>query len=148
MNLHIDLYIPSEECESEYEWAANQWLELTDSQLYIRSYRHGAMPHWGDRRERDLYVVELVNRHGQGYLFDFGQSIADQGNQPTAYDILAGIDAGYADSSLDEIADDYCLMSLASLESAYAIAAEIKHRSARLAAMYTPDELQALSDIC
>lgn len=143
----INLHVPSEQCESEYERAANQWLEMTDSQLHIKNHRRGVLSHWGDQQERDLYVIQLMNRYGQVYLFDFGQSIACRGNQPTAHDILACVDAEYADSSLDDIADAYCLMSMTSLESAHAMATEIKQQSKRLAEMYTPDELEALTDI-
>lgn len=58
-----------------------------------------------DKQKRHVFEMEL-SRNGKRYTFDFGQSIANAGEAPTMYDILACL-TKYEVGSFEDFCADY-----------------------------------------
>jgi hypothetical protein len=58
-----------------------------------------------DKQKRQVFEMEL-SRNGKSYTFAFGQSIANAGEVPTMYDILACL-TKYEVGSFDDFCADY-----------------------------------------
>ena len=74
---------------SEYIKQAEKFLKDTNTKFKVKYYDYA--PYFSeDKESREIYKVTLRNKNGS-YTFKFGQSIADQGQEPTAYDVLASV---------------------------------------------------------
>ena len=73
--------------KSRYELQADKFLKDTKTSFKVKYFNH-AIYFDGDKENRDIYKITLRNGNGS-YTFKFGQSIANQGQEPTAYDVLA-----------------------------------------------------------
>lgn len=74
---------------SSYEKDANDFLNAVGAKLKVEYLTHDF--YFSDDKEtRDIYRFTL-SRNGKKYTAKFGQSIADTGQEPNAYDILSCI---------------------------------------------------------
>jgi hypothetical protein len=91
---------------TNYEKQAQDFLKRTKTTMDIKYLEH-AKYFPGDTQARDIYQVTL-RRHGNEYIFKFGQSIHDtkQKKTPTAYDILACLIGDEVDS-FEDFCDNY-----------------------------------------
>jgi hypothetical protein len=72
---------------TDYQKQAIDFLNATNTSFTTKYKTHGK--HFADDTVgRDIYRCKLKNDL-HSYSFDFGQSIANQGTPPTAYDVLA-----------------------------------------------------------
>ncbi len=72
---------------SPYEIQANEFLTATKTEfsaVYLRTGKY----FYDDKEKRDIYSITL-KRGLRSYTFEFGQSIVNSGEVPTAYDVLA-----------------------------------------------------------
>lgn len=74
---------------SSYEKDANDFLNAVSAKLKIKYLTHDFY-FSDDKQTRDIYRFTL-SRNGKSYTAKFGQSIANAGQEPTAYDILSCI---------------------------------------------------------
>lgn len=75
--------------QSEYQKQANDFLQETGTNfkaVYLKHDYHFV----GDKDRRNIYQITLSNDRGR-YSFKFGQSIANKGQVPDAYDVLSSI---------------------------------------------------------
>ncbi len=72
---------------SKYSEQAEQFLKETNTEMKIKFLKHG-LHFIDDKEERDIYRV-TIKRGEKKFSVKFGQSIADTGKEPSAYDILA-----------------------------------------------------------
>ena len=71
----------------DYQKQATDFLEETETTM--KTVYVDYAPYFdSDDKARDIWRITL-RRHGKSYSFKFGQSIADVGETPTAYDVLA-----------------------------------------------------------
>lgn len=69
-----------------YEKQANKFAAKTGTKLVILSSDY--KPMWNEKQSRYVFKCEL-SRKGKSYTFEFGQSVARGGEEPTLYSILA-----------------------------------------------------------
>ena len=72
---------------SEYEKQALKFLKDTETTFKAEYQRHD-LYFEDDKEERDIYKITLT-RGNRSFDFNFGQSIANTGTEPTSYDVLA-----------------------------------------------------------
>ena len=128
--------------KTEYDKQANKFLKDTGTTFKVKYYDHDYY-FANDREARDIYKVTLKNNNGS-YTFKFGQSIANQGIEPTAYDVLACLtkyDPGDFDMFCDEFGYD---RGDKSARRTY-IAVVREHDN--LCRLYSDSELDAMSEI-
>jgi len=71
----------------DYQQQAIDFLNATSTAITFKFKGH--KPHFaGETVSRDVWRVKIKNKL-HSYSFDFGQSIAEQGKQPTEYSVLA-----------------------------------------------------------
>lgn len=122
--------------------AATQFLKDTETAITKKYVKNG--PYFeGETEYRDIYRITL-SRNGENYSFNFGQSIANQGKEPTNYDILACLekyDYGSFEDFCNELGyDPYSKKS----KKAYK-ACEDQYQ--KLAYMFDEDEMDKLRGI-
>ena len=122
--------------------ATTQFLKDTETTITKKYVKNG--PYFeGETEYRDIYRITL-SRNGENYSFNFGQSIANQGKEPTNYDILACLekyDYGSFEDFCNELGyDPYSKKS----KKAYK-ACEDQHQ--KLAYMFGQDEMDKLREI-
>jgi hypothetical protein len=70
-----------------YQKQGTDFLTKTKTKMKVEFVEHDF--YFDDDKEaRDIYRITLT-RNGKRYSFKFGQSIANTGTEPTAYDVLA-----------------------------------------------------------
>lgn len=74
---------------SKYTIQAETFLRTTGTS-FRAEYLDTALYFDDDKWSRDIYRITL-RRNGKSYSFRFGQSLADAGQEPTAYDVLVCI---------------------------------------------------------
>jgi hypothetical protein len=88
---------------NEYDAQAEKFLRDTGTKLTLKCV--GYRPYFSDEKEsRDVYKFTIKTARGQ-YTGTFGQSIACQGEEPRAYDILSCIGA---DAYSPDTFEDFC----------------------------------------
>ncbi len=75
--------------DNKYNVQAQEFLNKTNVKFSV-SYIGYGFYFDDDKEERDIYRITL-KRANRSYSFKFGQSIANQGQEPTEYDVLACI---------------------------------------------------------
>lgn len=87
-----------------YQEQAESFLQTYNIKLSIKYLKHDY--HFQDDTDkRDIYKIRLSrNRHS--YTINFGQSIANQGQEPTAYDVLACLNK-YNPNSFTDFCSDF-----------------------------------------
>lgn len=89
---------------TDYEKHATDFLKSVGAKLKIEYIEHDFyFP--DDKQCRDIYRFTL-SRAGRSYTAKFGQSIANTGETPTAYDILACI-TKYEPGTLEDFCADF-----------------------------------------
>lgn len=89
---------------NNYEQQAKDFLKSTGTTISFKFLKHGR--HFTDEKEtRDIYKVTLKNAKHR-FSFNFGQSIANQGECPTEYDVLACIQK-YDVGSIEDFCSDF-----------------------------------------
>jgi hypothetical protein len=92
------------QAESSYEKQANEFAKKHGVKLTIGTpdyKKHFA----GDKEERYVFPCKL-SRKGASYSLNFGQSLAEQDNEPTMYDILTCLQK-YDVGSFDDFCSEY-----------------------------------------
>ena len=88
----------------DYQKQATDFMEETETTMkttYIEHEKH--FP--DDKERRDIWRITL-RRHGKSYSFKYGQSIANAGETPTAYGVLACL-TKYDPGTLDNFGEDW-----------------------------------------
>jgi len=107
----------------DYQKQANDFAAKYGVKLEVVNEHYGFHFH-DDKQKRHVFEMEL-SRNGKSYTFAFGQSIANAGEVPTMYDVLACLtkydvgsfadfcaDYGYNDLPLSEYDRDYEINAL------------------------------------
>jgi len=88
----------------DYQKQATDFMEETETTMTAKYLDHA--PYFdSDDEARDIWRITL-RRHGKSYSFKFGQSIADVGETPTAYDVLVGL-TKYDPGTLDDFGAEF-----------------------------------------
>jgi hypothetical protein len=131
---------------NEYKQQANDFLNATSTALTAKFTRHGK--HFSsDKESRDIFKVMLKNKL-HTYRFNFGQSINKStgtgANTPSAYDVLACLTC-YSPGTFENFCGDYGY-DLDS-RSAYKTYKEVMKEYKNLELLFTPEQLEQLSEI-
>jgi hypothetical protein len=89
---------------STYEQQAIDFLNATNTSFAAKFKKH-ALYFADDKQARDIYRITLKNDL-HTFSFDFGQSIANEGTEPTPYDVLACI-TKYDPYSFEDFCADF-----------------------------------------
>ncbi|MBU1122379.1 MAG: hypothetical protein KKF54_06775 [Candidatus Omnitrophica bacterium] len=71
----------------DYLKQAEDFLKATNTKFKAKYYNHDYYFD-EDKETRDIYKITLRNKNGS-YTFKYGQSLANVGQKPNAYDVLA-----------------------------------------------------------
>lgn len=127
---------------SSYDQQAIDFLAKTNTKISFRFVRHDY--HFvGDDHMRDIWDITLKNENGLR-RFRFGQSIANKGKQPTAYDLLACLTK--ADPYEFE---NFCNEYGYDLDSrkALSIYKQVRREWAKVSTLFTDSEIAELQEI-
>ena len=137
---------------SEYTERAEKF--LADNGLRLRAtFKGDKCPPWCGEDGRghvhgDRYRVTISRKAGGRVSFDFWNSLHDmqQGNAPTAYDVLACISGDiYAPETFEDYCTEYGFN--AGSRQAERDFRRLSRLAARLRAFFTDDEQESLSEI-
>jgi hypothetical protein len=132
--------------DTEYDERTRDWLEVTDSTLYV-AFSHTGKYFLDDRGDRDVYDVTL-SRGNHDYTFTFGQSLNDSAARhrraPSAYSILACLEVHNPGTFENFCADYGCDTDSRSAEKTYHA---VVGQWLQLSRMYTPEQLDDLAEI-
>lgn len=131
---------------NEYIKQAQDFLKATGTKLTITFVEHDF--YFADDKEpRDIYKFTL-RRNGKSYTAKFGQSIANVGKEPTAYDILACLDSNEPET-VDDLINSYGyeVHSMEDVRKLEKIARNCKRQNAGLARLFNVHELNQLAEI-
>jgi len=90
--------------KSEYDIQAEKFLGDTNTKFKTKYYDY-AYYFPQDKEQREIYKVTLRNDKGS-YTFKFGQSIANSGQEPSAYDVLSCL-TKYNTGSFEEFCSEF-----------------------------------------
>lgn len=132
---------------TDYQQQAINFLTKTGAKVNVKYLRYGSMPWDKNGEERDIYKITL-RRGKKSYSCEFGQSIADQGVEPSAYDFLTSIEK-YDPGSFEDFCDNYGyndlpLSEYPKVKKTYE--AVVKQWKA-MESMFTAKELEELQEI-
>ena len=128
--------------KSEYDLQAEKFLKDTKTSFKAKYYKFDLyFPN--DKEEREIYKITLRNSKGS-YTFTFGQSIANCGQEPTSYDVLAGL-TSYDIGTFEDFCGEfgYDIDSRTAEKTYKAVYKEYKN----LCRIFTPEELRLLAEI-
>lgn len=131
---------------NEYIKQARDFLKATGAKLKITFIEHDY--YFADDKEpRDIYRFTL-SRNGKSYTARFGQSIANTGTMPGAYDILACLSPEEPED-VDDLINSYGyeVHSAADYRKLEKMARELKRQNAGLRRLFNVDELNQLAEI-
>lgn len=134
---------------NEYEQSAINFLESTNTALTLEYKKHDYY-FSGDKERRDIWTFKFTNANG-AYSGTFGQSIANTGKKPTAYDIIAcmtkyepgSFDNFCGDFGYEEYDDDTGKVNKDSLRIYKAVCREFEGMSR----LFTDEQLEAMQEI-
>ena len=92
---------------SKYERQAKDFLKKTGAKMTI-SFKDCAPYFEGEKEYRNIYRIR-IDRNGKSWSFNFGDSIANKnnGDRPTAYDVLACITKYEPPADVWDFAEEY-----------------------------------------
>lgn len=126
---------------SEYTKQAEQFLKDTETEFKAEFERHGK--HFeAEKEERDIYKITLT-KGSRVYEFEFGQSIANEGVKPTAYDVLACLDI--FDGDFQEFCDSFGYEE--DSRTAFNTFGGVEEQSKQLKILWDNEEIQKLQEI-
>lgn len=127
---------------NDYEERAEALLERLNTSLTVRFVEHGRH-FYDDTDTRDIYECTLT-RGNRTYTFRFGQSIANRGVEPTAYDIIACL-TKHDPGTFEE----YCSDFGCDLDSytARAVHQDLRAEYIGMTRLFSDDELALLAEI-
>jgi len=128
--------------KSEYDLQAEKFLKETKTSFKAKDYKFDLyFPN--DKDAREIYKITLRNSKGS-YTFTFGQSIANCGQEPTAYDVLAGL-TSYDIGTFEDFCGEfgYDIDSRTAEKTYKAVYKEYKN----LCRIFTLEELRLLAEI-
>lgn len=131
---------------NEYTKQAEDFLKSTDTKLTITFVEHDFY-FADDKQARDIYRFTL-SRNGKSYTAKFGQSVANVGKEPTAYDILSCLDSNEPET-VDDLINSYGyeVHSMEDVRKLEKMARELKRQNAGLARLFNVHELNQLAEI-
>ncbi len=131
---------------NEYDQQAEDFLKSTGAKLTIK-YKDTGLYFSDDKSVRDIYTF-ILRKDGKSYSATFGQSIADSGKAPSAYDILACLRSDEPET-IDELISEYGyeINSAADYRKLDKIAKQLKRQNAGLRRLFSDDELDRLNEI-
>ena len=97
----------------------------------------------GDKDSRCVFKITLF-KGGKQYTFDFGQSIAEDSNEPTLYNVLACLQK-YDVGSFEEFCDNYGYNN--DSRSAHKIYKAVCKEYENMNRLFRSEELELLSNI-
>lgn len=128
--------------KNEYEVKAASFLKQTETIFKAKFFKHDYY-FTGDKDQRDIYKITLRNKNGS-YTFNFSQSIADTGKQPSAYSVLACLTKYDIGSFHDFCSEFGCdTDSISDLKTYKAVIKEYEN----LKRLFTDEELVLMSEI-
>jgi hypothetical protein len=128
--------------KSEYDLQAEKFLNDTGTSFKAKYFDHNFY-FADDKDTRDIYKITLRNSKGS-YTFKFGQSIANCGQEPDAYDVLAGLTT-YDVGSLEDFCSEFGYdVDSRKAEKIYkAVCKEYQN----LCRLFTSEQLEKLAEI-
>jgi hypothetical protein len=125
-----------------YQQQAINFLNATSTAFYSSFKKHDFyFP--DDKEQRDIFRCTLKNKL-HTYRFNFGQSINNTGQPPTAYDVLACL-TKYEVGSFEYFCSDYGYDS--DSRSAYKIYKAVLKEWKNVELLFTPEQLEELREI-
>lgn len=127
---------------TDYQKQALDFLKTTQT-TFRSTYKTHDFYFSDDKDTRDIYTITLKNdRHK--YRFNFGQSIENQGQHPTAYDVLACL-TKYEVGTFENFCNDYGY----DLDSrkAYKMYKSVMKEWKNIELLFTPEQLEQLQEI-
>jgi len=125
----------------DYQKQATDFLKSTGTKFTVKYKTYGSMPCDKKGDNRHIFKVSIRNKNGS-YTCDFGQSISAGKNEPTAYDLLAGI-TKYDPGSLENFCGDYGYDIGNAARTYRAVCKEWE----KVSAMFTEEEIEQLQEI-
>jgi hypothetical protein len=89
---------------NDYQQQAIEFLKATETS-FTSTYKDHDFYFPGDEYKRDIYNIVLKNK-AHRYRFTFGQSIANAGKHPTAYEVLSCLQK-YDVGTFDDFCSDF-----------------------------------------
>lgn len=89
---------------NDYQQQAIDFLKATET-TFTSTYKDHDFYFPGDEYTRDIYNIVLKNK-AHRYRFTFGQSIANAGKHPTAYEVLSCLQK-YDVGTFDDFCSDF-----------------------------------------
>jgi hypothetical protein len=125
-----------------YTAQAEKFLRDTNTKFKAKYYDF-ALYFPEDKEARSIYKITLRNERGS-YTFKFGQSIANQGQEPTAYNVLACL-TKYDVGSFEDFCYEFgCDTDSRTAKRTYKAVVKEWHNISRI---YTESQIEALRDI-
>ena len=128
--------------ETTYEQQAIDFLNTTSTAMKVK-FLANDFYFDGDKEPRDIYQITLINKLHK-FVFKFGQSIAGQGTEPTAYDVLACL-TKYDPGTFDNFCGDYGYEI--DSRKAFKIYKAVRREYKNLCLLFSEEQLEQLSEI-
>jgi hypothetical protein len=127
---------------SSYEQQAIDFLNST-STGFTSTYKTHDFYFYGDKETRDIYTIVLKNKLHR-YRFNFGQSIANAGEHPTPYSVLACLqksDVGTFNNFCDEFGYN------SDSRKAFKTYKAVKREWENVKKLFSPEQIEMLQEI-
>ncbi len=126
----------------DYEKKAKFFINFTNTE-FTTEFKERGFYFSDDKQARDIYICVLKNANNI-YRFTFGQSIANKGNKPTAYDVLACL-TKYDIGSYDDFCSDFGYST--DSRKARKIYRDVLKEWKNVEKMFSPEQLELLREI-
>lgn len=127
---------------TDYQKQANDFLKATNT-TFTSTYKTHDKFFIDDKDYRDIYIIVLKNSSHR-YRFTFGQSIANAGQNPTAYNVLACLtkyDVGTFENFCSEFGYD------TDSRKAYKTYKAVLREWKNVERLWTPEQIELLQEI-
>ncbi len=130
---------------NEYDVQAKEWLENNNITLEIEFVKYDIFDNFNDGEYRDIYRFTLkVEEDTRTYINLFGQSIANAGVEPRAYDILSCL-TKYDPESFEDFCSNFGYDE--DSRRAHKVYEAVSQEWEGLNSILTTDQLESLAEI-
>lgn len=127
---------------TDYQKQANDFLKATNT-TFKSSFKKHDLYFQDDKEERDIYTIVLKNDIHK-FRFNFGQSIANTGLHPTAYDVLCCLQK-YDVGTFQNFCEDFGYDT--DSRKAYKIYKAVLREWKNIELLFTPEQIEQLQEI-
>ena len=134
-------YMKNNDYMKNHDKQVDNFLAMTGTKINKVFVKNGK--HFGDNdHERDIWSITLSNKK-HIFTFNFGQSIANKGERPSNYDILAGLSV-YDYDNVDDFAVDFGYEKPSEALRAFTA---VRNETMNLKKLFNNEELELLAEI-